>query len=382
MGDITGMVLVFRDVTLQRHALQTDRLLASIVESSDDAIYAKNLDGILLSWNAGAERIFGYSAAEVIGKNVSILVPPDMSDEVPEILQRIGRGERIAHYETVRVRKDGSRVCVSMSLSPLADEDGRITGASSLARDITDRKLAEEALMRTAKELDRSNRELEQFAYVTSHDLQEPLRTITGYLQLLSHRYLGQLDEKGDKYIGFAVEGAQRMSTLIRDMLSYSRVSTRGEKFLPTDSKESLEYALRNLRSTIEQSQASITHDPLPVVDADKTQLVQLFQNLVGNAIKYRSPDRPIRIHISARNENDAWLFNVQDNGIGFEQQYEDKMFLIFQRLHSRGKYPGTGIGLAICKRIVDRHGGRIWAVGEPGRGAKFCFTIPVRRSP
>ncbi len=380
-GNMVGVVLVFRDVTLEKHAGETDRLLASIVESSDDAIYAKTLNGTLLSWNAGAERIFGYSAEEAIGKNVSILVPPDLPDEVPALLKKIGQGERIAHYETVRLRKDGSHVNVSMSLSPLADEDGKITGASSLARDITNRKLAEEALKRTASELDRSNKELEQFAYVASHDMQEPLRTIMGYLQLLSNRYRGRLDEKADKYIMYAVEGAERMSTLIRDLLSYSRIDTRGSELQPTDSEESLEFALRNLRSAIEQSGATVTHDPLPIVSADKTQLTQLFQNLIGNAIKYRSPDRAVKIHISARSENGLWLFDVQDNGIGFEQQYENKMFLIFQRLHSRDKYPGTGIGLAICKRIIDRHGGHIWAVGEPGKGAKFSFTIPARRS-
>ena len=256
-GRIVGVVLVFRDVTREKRTEGIDRLLASIVESSDDAIYAKTLDGTILSWNGGAERIYGYTAAEVIGKNVSILVPPDMPDEVPEMLRQIGEGERIAHYETVRVKKDGSRVHVSMSLSPLADEDGRITGASSLARDITDRKLAEEALKRTAEELDRSNKELEQFAYIASHDMQEPLRTITGYLQLLSSRYKGHIDEKADRYIAYAVEGAERMSTLIRDLLSYSRVNTRGEDLRPTNAEESLEYAMRNLRSAIDQSRAS-----------------------------------------------------------------------------------------------------------------------------
>jgi PAS domain S-box-containing protein len=378
-GNTKGVVLVFRDVTDEMQASQTLRLLASIVESSDDAIYAKALDGTILSWNSGAEHIFGYSAREMIGGNVSILVPPEMRDEVPEILRRISRGERIAHYETVRVRKDGSRVYVSMSLSPLTDENGDVTGASSLARDITDRKMAEQALQNTAHELDRSNKELEQFAYIASHDLQEPLRTMAGYLQLLSDRYKGRLDEKADKYITYAIDGAERMSTIIRDLLSYSRVSTRGEAFDPASSEEALEFALRNLRSAREQSGASITHDPLPVVHADKIQLAQLFQNLIGNAIKYRSPQRPPRIHISASREDGFWKFDVEDNGIGFEQQYEDKMFRIFQRLHSRGKYPGTGIGLAICKRIVDRHGGRIWATGEPDRGAKFSFTIPIR---
>ena len=254
-----------------------------------------------------------------------------------------------------------------------------MTCSSSLARDITEWKVAEERLRKTAAELDRSNKELEQFAYIASHDLQEPLRTISGYLELLSSRYEGRIDEKADRYIAYAVEGSQRMSALIRDLLSYSRVNTRGEALESTNSEESLEFALRNLRSAIDQSGASITHDTLPVVKADKTQLIQMFQNLIGNAIKYRSPERRPEIHISAHREDGAWQFDVVDNGIGFEQQYEAKMFLIFQRLHSRGKYPGTGIGLAICKRIADRHGGQIWAVGDPGNGARFSFTIPIQ---
>jgi PAS domain S-box-containing protein len=378
-GNTKGIVLVFRDVTDEMKANQTFRRLASIVESSDDAIYAVGLDLTILTWNSGAERIFGYRASEVIGRNISILIPRDMPDEATGILGRISRGERISHYETVRLRKDGSQVYISISISPLTDEDGNVTCFSALARDITDRKMAEQALQSTADELDRSNKELEQFAYIASHDLQEPLRTIAGYLQLLSERYKGQIDEKADKYITYAVDGAERMSTIIRDLLSYSRVGTRGEAFQPVSSEEALEFALRNLRSASEQSGASITHDPLPVVNADKTQLAQLFQNLIGNAIKYRSPDRPPKIHVSAHQEDGFWTFEVEDNGIGFEQQYEDKMFRIFQRLHSRGKYPGTGIGLAICKRIIDRHGGRIWATGDPGRGAKFYFTIPIR---
>lgn len=381
LGDCAGAVLVLRPAATHED-IEADRLLASIVESSEDAIYAKSLDGRILSWNAGAEQIYGYTAEEAVGRNVSMLIPPNARNEVPEMLGRISRGERIAHYETVRMRKDGSRVDVSISLSPLSDECGRIMGASSLARDISERKRAAEALQRYAEELDRSNRELEQFAYVASHDMQEPLRTITGYLQLLRSRYKGQIDEKADKYIGFAVEGAERMSALIRDLLSYSRVNTRGGQLRPTSSEASLKSAIQSLRLAIECSGAVITHDPLPVVMADATQLAQLFQNLLGNAIKYRSPERDPRIHISAGREDGFWRFDVEDNGIGFDQQYESKMFLIFQRLHSRGKYPGTGIGLAICKRIVDRHGGQIRALGNPGEGARFSFTIPFQEGP
>ena len=201
---------------------------------------------------------------------------------------------------------------------------------------------------------------------------------VAGYLQLLSERYREQLDEKADKYIDYAVDGAGRMSVLIRDLLEYSRVNTRGEELQNVDSKKAFESAMRNLGSAIKESGASVTHDSLPVVRADKTQLAQLFQNLIGNAIKFRSPERPPQIHVSVQKDQSHWLFRVQDNGIGFEQQYEDKIFMIFQRLHGRGQYPGTGIGLAICKRIIERHGGKIWATSEPDKGTNFFFTIPI----
>jgi light-regulated signal transduction histidine kinase (bacteriophytochrome) len=243
---------------------------------------------------------------------------------------------------------------------------------------ITARKRAEEALQQTATELARSNKDLEQFAYVASHDLQEPLRMVTGYMQLLTERYRGQLDARADKYIAYAADGAARMSGLIRDLLAYSRVNTRGEPLCPTSCEDVLNDAMKDLGSAIRESGAAVTHDPLPVIAGDKSQLRQLFQNLLGNAVKFRVPDRPPQIHVAVREEEGQWLFSVRDNGIGFEQQYEDKLFLIFQRLNSRSEYPGTGIGLAICKRIVERHGGRIWATGMPDQGAVFYFTIPI----
>jgi light-regulated signal transduction histidine kinase (bacteriophytochrome) len=218
---------------------------------------------------------------------------------------------------------------------------------------------------------------LEQFAYVASHDLQEPLRMVAGYLQLLGERYQGKLDEKADKFIGYAVDGAERMSSLIRDLLAYSRVNSRGEEIRLVDSQISLEYALRNLTVSIEESGAEIVRDPLPTIRADSMQLALIFQNLIGNALKFRTPDRPPKIQISACQEDGHWQFSVKDNGIGFEQQYEEKIFLIFQRLHGRGQYPGTGIGLAICKRIIERHGGKIWATSTPGEGTIFYFTLP-----
>ncbi len=232
-------------------------------------------------------------------------------------------------------------------------------------------------LDRQAQELLRSNAELEQFAYVASHDLQEPLRMITGYTQLLLKRYRGQLDANAQEYIGFAVDGAKRMQGLIQDLLAYSRVATRGEEFTDCAVAEVLDGALASLRAAIEESGATISHDPLPTVQADQRQMGQLLQNLIGNALKYRNGQAP-RVHIGCQRDNGAWRFAVRDNGIGIDPQYADKIFVIFQRLHTREEYEGTGIGLAVCKKIVERHGGKIWLESEVGKGANFYFSIPA----
>jgi len=243
-------------------------------------------------------------------------------------------------------------------------------------------------------DLRRSNAELEQFAYVASHDLQEPLRMVSSYMQLLAQRYKGKLDSDADDFIGYAVDGATRMQTLINDLLTFSRVGTRGKPFEPTDCETVLEQVLTNLKMAIDESGALITHDALPTVMADESQQVQLFQNLIENAIKFRGDVVP-RIHISAtrgsafvdsdsRPENmhrEAWVFAVRDNGIGLEPEFFDRIFTIFQRLHSRDEYAGTGIGLAVCKKIVERHGGRIGVESEVGKGTTFFFSIPVRGS-
>jgi light-regulated signal transduction histidine kinase (bacteriophytochrome) len=217
---------------------------------------------------------------------------------------------------------------------------------------------------------------LEQFAYVASHDLQEPLRIIAGYTQLLQHRYKGKIDDDADQFISFTVESVVRMQNLINDLLSYSRLETKGRVFEPVDCQAVLDDVTHALRMTIEESGAVITHTRLPTIRADRTQLFQLFQNLIGNAIKFRS-DKPLKIHIAAEPKGDGrWLFSVEDNGIGIDPKYLERIFVIFQRLHSRDKYPGTGIGLAICKKIVERHGGQIWVESKPGMGATFYFII------
>jgi signal transduction histidine kinase len=231
------------------------------------------------------------------------------------------------------------------------------------------------------EELKKSNNDLQQFAYVASHDLQEPLRTVASYVQLIERRYKDRLDDDAKKFIDFTVAGAVRMQKMIKDLLTYSRVSTKGNEFKRTNCEEILRLSLMNLKIAIEESQAQITHDPLPELYADGAQLIQLFQNLIGNALKFKKPGQLPAIHISAILSNEGWRISVKDNGIGIDQKYFDRIFVIFQRLHTREKYPGTGIGLSVCARIVERHGGRIWVESQPGEGTEFIFTIPALKS-
>ena len=618
------------EVTEREHARRAQAYLAAIVASSDDAILSKTLEGILTSWNAGAERMFGYTAEEMIGQPILRLIPRELHNEEDQIIQRIRAGKRIEHYETVRLTKDGRRIPVSLTISPIKDGTGKIIGASKIARDITERKQVEEArrvseeryrilfdlgpvavyscdasgmvrdfnhravelwgrepkpgdkserfcgshqMLRpdgtfmahkecpmaevlagkipeardmevqivrpdnsritvivnirvlkneygeitgaincfvditdrkraqeelrragerfrfmaeampqkiftaaadgavdyvnrqwlefvgtseneiqsfawtrfihpddaeeslrvwkhcvqtgesfefihrfrradgiyrwhlsrahalrdaggasslwigshtdiheereTAKNLERTTEDLKHFAYAASHDLQEPLRIVTSFTQLLSKEYKGSLGPKADQYIGFAVAGAQRMEDLLKGMREYWQASERGEDRLAAiDCNEALKAALLNLQEGIANSGAMVTHDPLPTVCADLGMLVQVFQNLLGNAIKYRS-EKPPQIHIAAaRNGTEEWVFSVTDNGIGIDPRYAEKIFTMFNRLHGN-KYPGSGIGLALCRKVVERLGGRIWVEPKPGEGSTFSFTIP-----
>lgn len=242
----------------------------------------------------------------------------------------------------------------------------------------SEHKRTEEELKEAMKKLQKSNLDLEQFAYVASHDLQEPLRMIRSFLQLLQRRYGGQLDSDADEFIEFAVDGARRMQGLINDLLEYSRVTTTGKEFNNIKMEESLEKALINLSVSTEENNASITHDSLPIIYGDYSQMIELLQNLIGNAIKYHS-EKTLHIHISAQKEDKQWLFSIKDNGIGIDSQYADQIFMIFRRLHTNEEYKGTGIGLAITKRIVERHGGKIWVESEPGKGTTFYFTLPIK---
>ncbi|NTU43621.1 MAG: PAS domain S-box protein [Nitrospirales bacterium] len=382
-----------------RNALGKVQLLASIVHSSDDAIIGKNMEGIIESWNSGAEHIYGYTEEEVKGRHISILLPDRSSDETADILKRVQRDEKVEQYETLRRRKDGSLITVSLTVSPIRDAAGVIAGASIIARDITERKVMEEKIRKYMTSLERSNKELEQFAYVASHDLQEPLRRIISFTDLLAQKYSGQLDEKADTYIRFIVSGAMRMSTLINDLLTYSRVTTKGKELSPTDMTEVISMVMKDMSLSIEESGASITVDMLPTVMADDAQIGQVFQNLISNAIKFRGHASPV-IHVSAipipefltkgqqvppeirqhlQEAGRGWVFSLRDNGIGIEPQYSHQIFEIFQRLHTQEEYPGTGIGLAVCKKVVERHGGKIWVESEKGKGTTFSFSLPEK---
>ena len=365
-------VAITRDITERKRAERDASLLAAIVSSSDDAIVSKDLDGIITSWNKGAERLFGYTPAEAIGQPVAaLLIPEDRQDEENNILARLRRGERVDHFETVRRRKDGKLVDVSLTISPVRNAQGGIIGASKVARDISERK-------RVESDLRRANQDLEQFAFSASHDLQEPLRSIKIYSELLANRYGDGLDEEAKEFVRYLRSGANRMESLVRDLLSYTQLTKGDEPAEMANAAAAFDVALSNLAGAISETGAEVSAEPLPYLPVHATHLQQLFQNLVGNAIKYRSPERPPVVRVTAERQGRHWLFAVTDNGIGIAPEYKEMIFGLFKRLHTTDEYSGTGIGLAICQRIVDRYHGRIWVESEPGRRSTFRFTLPA----
>jgi PAS domain S-box-containing protein len=368
-----------RDITerkLVEEALgESETNFRTLAENAGEGILIAGEGGVHLFANRACAEITGYSVDELLHLNARELAHPDEAPKIMERLQKRLGGENIPNrYETAIASKKGLKVPVEISSNKTI---WRSQPADLVfIQDITSRKLAEVELQRTLEELKRSNADLEQFAYVASHDLQEPLRMVSSYMQLLERRYKGKLDKDADEFIDYAVDGAGRMQRLINDLLAYSRLGTRGQPFAPTSSERVLGQTLENLQLAIQESKAEVTHDPLPEVLADETQLAQLFQNLLGNAIKFHGRKKP-HVHISVEGNSREWIFSVRDNGIGIDPQYADRIFIIFQRLHGRSQYAGTGIGLAMCKKIVQRHGGRIWVESQPGKGATFFFTLP-----
>ena len=472
-------------------------LLSAIVDSSDDAIVSKDLNGVINSWNKGAERLFGYTAEEAVGQPIKIIIPFERWGEESDILARIHRGERVHHFETVRKRKDGSFIDISLTISPVKDAQGTIIGASKIARDITDRKRAEAALVaselkfrqladsmpqivwtadangeinyqnerwfeftardrneggeqswidllhpedlqpckhlwsecvrtgdplnievrywdrranhwhwfmkravpvrdaegkvlkwfgsttdidqqkRAQDDLRRANRDMEQFSYSATHDLQEPLRSVKIYSELIHARFGDQLDADATKYIEFMRQGATRMEMLVHDLMAYTELANFREPVTYADAGAALKFVLEELRDKIVETGATVTVGPMPVLRVHESHLKQLFHHLIENAIKYRGTDRLPEIAVTCEREEDHWHFEVKDNGIGIHPAYKEKIFGLFKRLHSEDEYSGTGIGLAICQRIIGQYHCRIWVESEPGRGTAFQFTLP-----
>jgi len=418
-GNIAGVFAAARDITERKKAEEIIRRAGaynrSLLEASLDPLVTINPDGTISDVNQATIKVTGFDREDLIGTDFSkYFTEPDKAKAGYETVFRDGS---VTDYGLEIRHRHGRITPVLYNATVYKDDHGNVTGVFAAARDITERKRAEDALMRAYNELEdrvrertiklqeandslekeiterkataeelrkkseelaRSNLELQQFAYVASHDLQEPLRAISGFTELLEKRYKGQLDDRADKYINFIIDGTKQMNQVIHDLLAYSRVQTKAHEFEFIDMNKSLKRALLNLHVSIQEKNAVIKTDTLPGIYADGIQITQLFQNLIGNALKFQKPGVTPEISVSVHKSGDYWAFSVTDNGIGIDPQYSERIFRIFQRLHAKGEYEGTGIGLAICKRIVERHGGEIAVRSEPGKGSIFSFTLPI----
>ena len=348
------------------------------VENAPAGILLMDSRGVIQLVNSAAERMFAYTREELVGRNFDELLVGRFRFGGTGLRNSFiggpssGLTGAVGHL-TAR-RKDGSEVPIEASLEPVGDRDGEHMVIAVIV-DITLKLKQQEEIAERTEELRRSNQELEQFAYIASHDLQEPLRTVVNFTELFSERYGDKLDDRGERYVRHIVEGSKRMQALVRALLTYSRVSSQGKEPVAVDSQAILKSVCDSMHVTIQATGAEITWRELPAVLADEVQLAQVFQNLIGNAIKFCGRGRPT-IQISARRRKDGWVFAVQDNGIGIEKEHAGRLFQMFQRLHPRGTYEGSGIGLALSKRIVERHGGQIWFESEPGKGSTFYFNL------
>ena len=422
-GEIQGVFAAARDVTERKRAEEKVRAASlysrSLLEASLDPLVTISAEGKITDVNKATEDVTGFSREELIGSDFSSYFTNPA--EAKRGYRKVFTDGFVRDYPLAIQHKSGRITDVLYNATLFKNELDEIQGVFAAARDVTERKRAEEALKRAHDELDqnvqertrelqeeieehkvtegelrtsteeleeltqelrRSNTELEQFAYIASHDLQEPLRTVTSAIGLLQSWYKGKFGAEADTFIGYAVDGTKHMQQLIKDLLAYSRVTSRGESFAPVRCEGILMQVLDDLKTTIEESGVKITlpEGTMPIVMGDRTQLVQLFQNLIANAIKFRSEQRPeVQIGVKRDAKRNRWQFSIKDNGIGMDMQYADKVFTIFQRLHTTEEYPGTGLGLALCRKIVERHGGEIWVESELGKGSTFYFTMPFQ---
>lgn len=382
-----GTSVLLRDITrrkLASHKLrQREAQLAEAQELAHLGSWEWDLEGGKMLWSAEQYRIFGVQPSRFRPSKENFLaqVHPDDRELVRSAQENALTARSSFSLDHRIIRPSGELRIVHARGQVIGGVAGKPLRMIGTSQDVTEQREAEVELLQHADELARSNAELEQFAYVASHDLQEPLRMIASYTQLLARRYRGRLDADADEFIQYVVDGAKRMQMLINDLLAYSRVGTRGRELAPVEMEAVLSQALMNLRGAIEEGGASVIRAPMPRVVGDEGQLVQLFQNLIGNAIKFRG-ERPPRVEVSALRCGSEWEFRIKDNGIGIEEAYFERIFAIFQRLHGHGEYAGTGIGLAICKKIVERHMGRIWVESTPGRGTTFRFTLQAVEEP
>jgi PAS domain S-box-containing protein len=383
-GHVIGVVMVFRDIIERRaNELREKKasaalgMLAAIVESSQDAIISTDLNGLVTSWNRAAERVFGFTSDETIGKPLSTFGARDRPETLMAVLERVRTGLSVDQSETVGRTKSGNEIQISMTVSPILDSQGAVTGMSEITRDISDRVAAGKYHLKQAELLARTNDDLQQFAYAASHDLREPLRTISSFSDLLMRRNKGEFDEQNLSYLRFIAAGCTRMKQLVDALSEYARAGEVSDKPVADVHLDTVvQTALASLRAAIDESQAVVTFDHgLPCVSGDEIHFGQVLQNLISNALKYRGAEKP-RIHVGGAQKGESWIISVADNGQGIGPEYRTQIFELFRRLHGQ-EYQGTGIGLALCRKIVHRYGGKIWVESEPGKGSKFCFTVP-----
>lgn len=376
-GQVVAVGVTTHDLSPLKHAEARLRRMNKVFMESQTPMSILDLQGRVLDANLASDRMLGWTLEERLGQLPALVKPSDLRSRALEHVERVLKAGKIDDFEFEVRTKEGEVLELLVGMSLLRDENGEPIGISVVAKDITELKRTAQVLARTAKEVEERNRELQDFAFVMSHDLQEPLRSIVGFSKLLHERAVSSLDEESRQYLGVVEKCGKKLQTLIKDLLSFASVGREEASSSPVDLSAACDAAVESLRSAIEEAGAEVAHERMPVVRADAVQMSLLFQNLIGNAIKYRGEKAP-QVRVRAERVPEGWQVSVRDNGLGIDPAYHKQIFEVFQRLHTYERIPGTGMGLAICKRIVERHGGRIWVESEPGKGSTFRFTIPA----